>query len=245
MKKILFILTFLFVAVQWSFSQNDMKEVVYLKNGSIIKGIIIEQIPNKSLKIETADGSIFVCDINDVEKITKERIRSSSRSSGSSTTELGSELTASGYKGFVDLGYTAGVGDYSAGRMELTTSHGYQFNPYLFLGAGTGFQYYHEGETFTLPIFADIRANFMKGPIVPFVGFKAGYTLAFFDGISGLGAYLAPNVGVKFAVSPNTALNFTLGYTGQIAKIEYYDSYDYYSGHITLSGISFKIGLEF
>lgn len=35
-------------------------DVVYLKNGSIIRGMIIEQIPNVSLKIQTKDGSIFV-----------------------------------------------------------------------------------------------------------------------------------------------------------------------------------------
>lgn len=47
-------------------------DVVYLKNGSIIRGIIIEQTPNVSLKIQTKDGSVFVYNIEDVEKMTKE-----------------------------------------------------------------------------------------------------------------------------------------------------------------------------
>ena len=55
-----------------SFSQNTTRDVVYLKNGSIVKGSIIEQIPNKSLKIQTADGSIFVYDYSEVDKIVKE-----------------------------------------------------------------------------------------------------------------------------------------------------------------------------
>ena len=245
MKRIVFVLAFLFVAAQWSFSQNDMKEVVYLKNGSIIKGIIIEQIPNKSLKIETSDGSIFVCNYRDVEKITKERMQSSSRQPGSRMAGSGNELAPKGYKGFIDLGYTAAVGDYGLGRVELTTSHGYQFNPYLFVGAGTGFQYYHEAETFTMPIFADIRANFMRGPIVPFIGFKAGYTFALSEGAGGLGCYFAPSVGVKYVVSPSVALNFTLGYSAQIINYDYYDYYTTYSDHVTVSGISFKLGLEF
>lgn len=38
---------------------QEQQEVVYLKNGSIVKGVIIEQIPNSSLKTQTADGSIF------------------------------------------------------------------------------------------------------------------------------------------------------------------------------------------
>lgn len=48
-------------------------DVVYLKNGSIIKGTIIEQVPNVSLKIETRDGSVFVYKIEEIEKMTKEK----------------------------------------------------------------------------------------------------------------------------------------------------------------------------
>ena len=46
---------------------------MYFKNGSIVKGTIIEQIPNKSLKIQTADGSVFVFDMSEISKIVKEK----------------------------------------------------------------------------------------------------------------------------------------------------------------------------
>lgn len=54
------------------FTQQNYQDVVYLKNGSIIKGVIIEQIPNKSIKIETADRNVFVYQIDELEKMTKE-----------------------------------------------------------------------------------------------------------------------------------------------------------------------------
>jgi len=47
-------------------------EVLYLKNGSIIRGMIIEQIPNEQVKIKTGDGSVFVYTMDQVLKITKE-----------------------------------------------------------------------------------------------------------------------------------------------------------------------------
>jgi hypothetical protein len=50
-------------------------DVVYLKNGSIIRGFITEQIPNIQLKIETRDGSLFVFKIEEIEKITREQSR--------------------------------------------------------------------------------------------------------------------------------------------------------------------------
>lgn len=51
---------------------GELQEVVYLKNGSVIRGTIIEQIPGISLKIQTADGNIFFYKMEEVEKITKE-----------------------------------------------------------------------------------------------------------------------------------------------------------------------------
>lgn len=53
-------------------NDSEYVEVVYLKNGSIIRGMIIEQIPNVSLKIQTRDGNVFVYKMEEVEKITKE-----------------------------------------------------------------------------------------------------------------------------------------------------------------------------
>jgi Flp pilus assembly protein TadB len=49
------------------------KDVIYLKDGSILKGTIIEQIPNVSLKIQTGDGSVFFHKMENIEKITKEK----------------------------------------------------------------------------------------------------------------------------------------------------------------------------
>lgn len=53
-------------------AQTASRDIVYLRNGSVIKGIIIEQIPNKTIKIQTSDGSIFVYDLSEVERIQKE-----------------------------------------------------------------------------------------------------------------------------------------------------------------------------
>lgn len=59
MKKILLLAVLLtFSAV--TLCAQSMQETVYLKNGSIIKGIIVEQVPGKSMKIQTKDGSLFV-----------------------------------------------------------------------------------------------------------------------------------------------------------------------------------------
>ena len=67
---ILFFLFSLFSAPAFS---QEMTDVVYLKNGSIIRAMILELVPNSSVKIETADGSVFVYKMSEVEKIAKEK----------------------------------------------------------------------------------------------------------------------------------------------------------------------------
>ena len=52
-------------------AKTKMIDVVHLKNGSIIKGVVIETIPNESIKIETDDGSISIIEISEVDKIKK------------------------------------------------------------------------------------------------------------------------------------------------------------------------------
>ena len=47
-------------------------ETVYLKNGGIVKGEIIEQVPNQSLKVRTKDGNVFVYQMEEVERIVRE-----------------------------------------------------------------------------------------------------------------------------------------------------------------------------
>jgi len=64
----------LFYSVPSVSAQEPMQEVVYLKNGSIIRGQVIEQIPNVSIKIQTRDGNIFVYKMEEVLKIVKEPI---------------------------------------------------------------------------------------------------------------------------------------------------------------------------
>lgn len=70
MRKIILALS-IFISIN-TFAQNNLDEVVYLKNGSVVRGVIIEQIPNQTLKIQTKDGSVFVYNFSEVQKITKE-----------------------------------------------------------------------------------------------------------------------------------------------------------------------------
>ena len=49
---------------------QEREDAVYLKNGGIIRGIILEQIPGESLKIQTQGGNVFVHVMDEIEMIS-------------------------------------------------------------------------------------------------------------------------------------------------------------------------------
>jgi hypothetical protein len=74
-KTLLLLIFLLFISVPAQ--SQKMQDVVYLKNGSIIRGTIIEMIPDKTIKIESGDN-LFVYNMEDIEKIVKEIDKKSS-----------------------------------------------------------------------------------------------------------------------------------------------------------------------
>lgn len=71
MKKSILLFVCLLCAT-FAFAQQKVQDVVYLKNGSVIRGTITELKPSESVTIQTADGSIFVYKIDEVERTAVE-----------------------------------------------------------------------------------------------------------------------------------------------------------------------------
>lgn len=59
------------LAFQSSLAQ-DRIDVIHLKNGDVLKGTIIENVPNDYVRIELQGGSIFTVKYSDILKFTKE-----------------------------------------------------------------------------------------------------------------------------------------------------------------------------
>ncbi|MDD4417506.1 MAG: hypothetical protein PHH81_01545 [Bacteroides graminisolvens] len=294
-RNILFCILFTF-SIQFLSSQNGTSETIFLKNGSIIKGTIIEWIPNISLKIQSKEGNVFVYKINEIDKITKEIPNASNDKNGQNVIVIDKEKIIkenpvelqttynqsdfvfnngkvekvrkdksnnsnsvpqiNGYKGTIDVGITFGDLD----RFELNSSHGYQFNPYTFIGGGIGVHYFYyyapkpNPKELITPIFIDFRANFNQRKIMPFASMKLGYSLDISDSFSGAGVYWSPAIGLKFFNNHYITLYTTLSYSLQQWKNpKYYNEYDYMGeSHISkagypknIGGFSLKVGIEF
>ena len=179
------------------------------------------------------------------------------------TLGLSAQDFTQGYRGFADLGYTIGVGDYDFGRFEISSTHGYQVCPYFFVGAGVGFHSMQKYETrgmgdyaldtrdsnVGIPLYADFRGMLSKHKFGPFLDLKLGHFLT-----NGDGFYASLSAGVRMKTVGKQAVNLSVGYTFEKLKYETFDKFthpgmnmDYTrsSRKLDSEGISIKIGYEF
>ena len=167
----------------------------------------------------------------------------------------------SGYKGHVEAGYSVGIGDYDFGRFEVNTTHGYQVNPYIFLGAGTGLHFmssYKTGDMeipldvrdskVDIPVFANFRSNFTKGKISPFFDIKGGMFVT-----NNGGLYVVASLGVRYALNGKQGLSLSVGYAAE--KLEF-ETFERFNGRYDMSytrkpdtydteSVSVKLGFDF
>jgi hypothetical protein len=86
-------------------------DVVHLKNGTIVRGVIIEQVPGKTIKVQTADALKIEINYSDIEKITKETsITNKETSIHSGSSNATASLSAIGQKEPKKYFFTAGAG---------------------------------------------------------------------------------------------------------------------------------------
>lgn len=75
------------------------------------------------------------------------------------------------YKGSIEGGRTLHTDDMGLfSTTDIYTTHGVQFNPYLYVGAGAGVRL---GDGYTaIPIYADVKYTILKKKVSPFIDAK-------------------------------------------------------------------------
>lgn len=172
-----------------------------------------------------------------------------------------------GYRGMVDLGYCIYTSQLHPSTVEITTSHGYQFNPYIYLGAGLGFDItgeckygdisgrpYNKRESkVDIPLFFNARANFTKTKFSPFADARIG---AYVNNDGNIYANLA--LGTRYGISDDLGLSLSVGYELRKVTVQQINmttgskynnyQYDFYYTDRTgedVSGFIIKVGVDF
>jgi len=219
------VLSALFVLLaQFLFAQKNMQDVVYLKNGSVIRGFISEFVPEKSVTIKTEGQSIFVFEMNEVEKITREEPPVTKKARAPYMKEKGY---------FNETEFRVLLGDggdgFSTGQ-SLITAHGYQVNRFFRIGAGVGAAHYNNyGNTF-IPLFARVSGDMVKFRVTPIYFVDAGYGFLVgrdehdsnIEELNSQGGLLIhAGTGLKFYTTSKASFTLAVGFSLQKSSREY------------------------
>lgn len=198
-----------------SLSAQRNAQTVYLKNGSEIRGEIVEEVPGESIKVRTRDGNVFVYRMDEVQRITRG--------------ETGESTQSTGHRGLdfnVDLGYhiaTKGGG----GSFLTEVGLGKRFNKNFYWGVGSGVIVPTGDGDLQIPLTTDFKVYFpIRGTrVAPYGAFRTGYVFnTASDQTIGIGKYVvkveAKNSvlveimpGIQVPLSGKADFNFALGYT--------------------------------
>jgi hypothetical protein len=201
-------------------AQGTQHDVVYLNNGTFLRGTISELIPGKSLKMYFMGHDTLEIQMSDVKKISKENIPERAGDESGVKSRGFTNIT----EFVVGLGYSEGLGRNQASvqkqfSMMATTMNGFTISPYIQLGIGTGLELWKTRGF--IPVYLDLRANILKYMSSPFFYVNVGYAPGWVKGETGMGlggAMAGIGAGAKFKTS-KVVLVLAVGYRFQQTRV--------------------------
>lgn len=211
---------------------QKMQDVVYLHDGSILKGQVLEFQPEGKIRVEILGGSVLVYPASAVKELKKEPVPNNLLAPESPKATVGIPLKTKGI--YLMSQIHANVGkDYNyqiQGGTGFTHIVGYQFNQWFGLGLGAGFS--SIGNKTFAPIFSEARGHFSKDASGFFYSLAAGYAYAFKHSTDQFGfsnnntkakggMWVYPAFGYRFKSSKKMNACLDLGYCIQKASYDY------------------------
>lgn len=214
-------------------------DLVYLNNGSIIKGKLVEQT-DKQVKIETCCGSLFIYEKAEVDK-----------------TEVLNEplpgfIKNKGYFNYTSMGLLAGSEqDDKRSIFSVLMEHHYQINAYVSVGGVMGVEFYNES---VVPLGGVVKCKLpLQGKSSFFASASAGHLMPMEDAQSTDyeeitdtqgGPFINTELGIVIPSKTNTNMFIALGY--RYNELNYVRE-DWYYGDVdrkvTYNRLSLKLGV--
>ncbi len=207
MKKIYLLVVLFYLFIAGNICAQSKEDAVYLKNGSILKGKVIESLTGVQCTIEIIGHNIIVVPDSLIKMILMDQvIPTMERENKSSPVEMAAGVNFYG-------------GSENSGGFTFITSYRFPFR--MSVGGGLGIEWFEHQQ---IPFIADIRYYFLKGSWSPYVYAQGGYAVPLsqrsdYEWIKNYGGVLAgTGAGMRFNFSRRNALFFNLGYRYQKTK---------------------------
>jgi hypothetical protein len=241
MKKLM-VLFIMLTIITLPLSAQRTKDALYLKNGSIIYGKLLE-VSENNYRIQTSDGSLFNYRSDEVAKFIKESPQVVGRRSDGVGMALEAGLLIGSQSSELEAPFSFNIlVNYTAGTKNI-------------LGIGSGVEYL--GSTFS-PLFLEYKRLFNEKRATPFVFFRGGalihtggdeesdpYNQYYYPKDYKGGASLGIGTGISWAREDmETYLSFAYRYAQTSYKQKSYDDVTY-TYETNYNRLELKFGFKF
>ncbi|MCG8327788.1 MAG: hypothetical protein MI974_08900 [Chitinophagales bacterium] len=213
MKTIILTLMMSFMAIM-AFGQDKM-DVVYLKDGRVVKGSIIKPLDADGVQIMTTESDVYTFSAEEVSRVGREKFQHDNLKNKVIVHD------GSGFTNITTLGLGFGVGSVGDERSSdndetyfaLHTVNGYHLNRSLSLGVGVGIEWFGDYEL--VPLYADIRFHPSLTEWAPFFYGNLGFGLGLLENNVDGGLMAGVGGGIQKSINSNLALVGSIGYRFQ------------------------------
>lgn len=243
--KNLFCLALLTLMAAGAAAQQKADDILYLNNGNVVKGVIVDRQEGRYVKIVTADGSAYRYDAGQIRAIESGDVRVDAPRAPRSSFSDPARRTRGFWAGIELSGGASVSPDYnSMYPVELAVIPGYRFSEFFAVGVGFGFRYYfhnanmrydrefrpyfsvgidpgkelvsEDNYAWAFPIYLDLRGNFLSS--------KSRRVVPYWSLDAGYtindGVFVSPTLGLR--IGDRVRHHFVIGinYLGQDADLK-------------------------
>ena len=197
--------------------KSRIQDVLYLHNGWVIRGWVMSNDTEDSIRIETIGRNIFVFGNDEIRYRAEEPM---SRRGGRKP--YIPAPVEKGYYGYIQMKTLSGSSRWGANTLfDISTGHGVRLSHLVGLGGGAGFSFMPQGVL--MPIFVEGRSQLSEVGSSFFVSGKAGYSVPLYQGDGNVGWGVTESrvyggvmgeldFGIRIPTPRNMAWLFSIGY---------------------------------
>jgi hypothetical protein len=209
-----------FILILFSFTATiycqKTETVIYLSDGSVIRGQILEDSISNKIRILNHAGDIWSFDNENIDSVRSEK---PFEYKAFKFNKRGSEFNLNG--SLLIRSASNAIG--SAVIPSLNIGYGYRFKPYLSAGVEAGIEIY---EWMVIPFSAFIRLRSSGKVVAPFVFLRSGYTLPGekreddwnYSYIGKGGGHATIGIGVERILNESSSFVFSFAYHHQVLR---------------------------
>lgn len=242
--KRLFCLALLTMLAAAAAAQTRADDILYLNNGNVVKGVIVDRQEGRYVKIVTADGSAYRYDAGEIRIIESGDVRVDVPEAPRSRFRDPARRTRGFWAGIELSGGASVSPDFnSMYPVELAVIPGYRFSEFFAAGVGFGFRYYFRnanmrydrefgyapgsGEpgrvllsddnyAWAFPLYLDLRGNFLSS--------KSRRAVPYWSFDAGYtindGVFVSPTLGLRIGDRVRHHFLIGISYLGQDADLK-------------------------